>query len=283
MTRFFNNLKTTFLLTLLFVLILTIGAQLGGQGGLMIAFIFGLVMNVGAYFYSDKIAIASMRGQEVNEQSAPDLYHMVGRLAGNAGLPMPRVYICPQEAPNAFATGRNPQNAAVAVTHGALKLLSYEELEGVMAHELAHVKNRDTLTCCVVATLAGVITMVANMAQWALIFGGFGGNDRNGNALGQLLMIILAPIAAVMIQMAVSRSREFVADHDGAKIAGTPYGLISALQKLESVSSQMPLHGADPSQNHMFIVSPAIGKSIAGLFRTHPRTEERIAKLRGMA
>ena len=152
-----------------------------------------------------------------------------------------------------------------------------------MAHELAHVKNRDTLTCCVVATLAGVITMVANMAQWALIFGGFGGNDRNGNALGQLLMIILAPIAAVMIQMAVSRSREFVADHDGAKIAGTPYGLISALQKLESVSSQMPLHGADPSQNHMFIVSPAIGKSIAGLFRTHPRTEERIAKLRGMA
>ena len=283
MTRFFNNLKTTFLLTLLFVLILTIGAQLGGQGGLMIAFIFGLVMNVGAYFYSDKIAIASMRGQEVNEQSAPDLYHMVGRLAGNAGLPMPRVYICPQEALNAFATGRNPQNAAVAVTHGALKLLSYEELEGVMAHELAHVKNRDTLTCCVVATLAGVITMVANMAQWALIFGGFGGNDRNGNALGQLLMIILAPIAAVMIQMAVSRSREFVADHDGAKIAGTPYGLISALQKLESVSSQMPLHGADPSQNHMFIVSPAIGKSIAGLFRTHPRTEERIAKLRGMA
>ncbi len=282
MTRFFNNLKTTFLLTLLFVLILTIGARLGGQAGLMIAFIFGLVMNVGAYFFSDKIAIATMRGQEVDQHSAPDLYHMVGRLAANANLPMPKVYICPQEAPNAFATGRNPQNAAVAVTHGALKLLRYEELEGVMAHELAHVKNRDTLTSCVVATLAGVITMVANMAQWALIFGGFGGNDRNGNALGQLLMIILAPIAAVMIQMAVSRSREFVADHDGAKIAGTPYGLISALQKLESVSSKMPLRGADPSQSHMFIVSPAIGKSLAGLFRTHPRTEERIAKLRDM-
>ncbi|HAI12104.1 MAG TPA: protease HtpX [Phycisphaerales bacterium] len=282
MTRFVNNLKTTFLLTLLFVLILTIGGRLGGQGGLMIAFIFGLAMNVGAYFYSDKIALATMRGQEVDAQSAPDLYHMVGRLAGNAGLPMPKVYICPQEAPNAFATGRSPKHAAVAVTHGALKLLSYDELEGVMAHELAHVKNRDTLTSCIVATLAGVITMVASMAKWGMIFGGLGGQNRDHNIFADLLMIILAPFAAVMIQMAVSRSREFVADHDGARIAGTPYGLISALQKLESQSSRMPLQGASTTQNHMFIVSPAIGKNLAGLFRTHPRTEERVAKLRDM-
>lgn len=282
MTRFVNNLKTTFLLTLLFVLILTIGGRLGGQAGLMIAFIFGLVMNVGAYFYSDKIALATMRGQEVDAQSAPDLYHMVGRLAGNAGLPMPRVYICPQEAPNAFATGRSPKHAAVAVTHGALKLLSYDELEGVMAHELAHVKNRDTLTSCIVATLAGVITMVASMAKWGMIFGGLGGQNRDSNIFGDLLMIILAPIAAVLIQMAVSRSREFVADHDGARIAGSPYGLISALQKLESVSSRMPLQGASSTQNHMFIVSPAIGKSLAGLFRTHPTTQDRVAKLRDM-
>lgn len=281
MTRFFNNLKTTFLLTLLFVLILTIGARLGGQGGLMIAFVFGLVMNLGAYFFSDKIAIATMRGQEVDERTAPDLYHMVGRLAGNAGLPMPKVYICPQEAPNAFATGRNPRHAAVAVTHGALRLLSYEELEGVMAHELAHVKNRDTLTSCVVATLAGVIVMVADFAKWGVIFG-IGGQNRDNNIIGTILMIILAPIAAMMVQMAVSRSREFVADHDGARIAGTPYGLISALQKLESVSQRVPLQGADSTQSHMFIISPAIGKSMAGLFRTHPATEERIAKLRDM-
>lgn len=282
MTRFFNNLKTTFLLTLLFVLMLVIGGRLGGQAGLMIAFIFGLVMNVGAYFFSDKIALATMRGQEVDEKSAPDLYHMIGRLAANAGLPMPRVYICPQEAPNAFATGRNPSHAAVAVTHGALKLLSYDELEGVMAHELAHVKNRDTLTSCVVATLAGVITMVASMAKWGMIFGGFGGQNRDSNIIGDLLMMFLAPVAAVMIQMAVSRSREYVADHDGARIAGTPYGLISALQKLESVSKRMPLQGASPTQSHMFIISTAIGQTMAGLFRTHPTTEDRVAKLRDM-
>ena len=282
MTRFVNNLKTTFLLTLLFAVMLIIGGRLGGTGGLMIAFIFGGLMNIGAYFYSDKIALATMRGKEVDEQSAPDLYHMVQRLANNANLPMPRVYICPQEAPNAFATGRNPKNAAVAVTNGALKLLSYDELEGVMAHELAHVKNRDTLISCIVATLAGVITMVAHMAQWALIFGGIGGQNRDSNIFADLAMIIVAPIAAVLVQMAVSRSREYVADEDGARIAGTPFGLISALQKLESVSQRVPMQGSSPSQSHMFIISPLLGKSLSGLFRTHPTTQDRVNKLRAL-
>ncbi|MBL4701826.1 MAG: zinc metalloprotease HtpX [Phycisphaeraceae bacterium] len=282
MTRFVNNLKTTFLLTLLFAVMLLIGGRLGGTGGLMIAFIFGGLMNIGAYFYSDKIALATMRGQEVDEKSAPDLYHMVDRLSKNANLPMPRVYICPQEAPNAFATGRNPKHAAVAVTNGALKLLSYDELEGVMAHELAHVKNRDTLISCIVATLAGVITMVAHMAQWAMIFGGIGGQNRDSNIFADLAMIIVAPIAAVLVQMAVSRSREYVADEDGARIAGTPFGLISALQKLESVSQQIPMQGASPTQSHMFIISPMIGKTLSGLFRTHPTTQDRVTKLRAL-
>lgn len=282
MSKLVNNLKTTALLSLLFVLILLIGGRLGGPGGMMIAFLFGGLMNIGAYFYSDKIALASMRGQEVDEKSAPDLYHMVGRLAGNAGLPMPRVYICPQEAPNAFATGRNPSHAAVAVTHGALKLLSYDELEGVMAHELAHVKNRDTLISCVAATLAGVITMVASFAKWGMIFGGLSGQNRDSNIFAELAMIIFAPIAAMLIQMAVSRSREYIADEDGARIAGTPYGLISALQKLDSVSQRIPMQGSSPTQSHMFIVSPMIGKSLAGLFRTHPTTQDRVAKLRAL-
>ena len=275
MTRFFNNFKTAALLALMFAIVLLIGSRWGGPG-LTFAFILGGAMNVIAYFYSDKIALASMRAQQVDEQTAPDLITMVQRLSENAGLPMPRVYICPQEAPNAFATGRNPSHAAVAVTHGAMRLLSYEELEGVMAHELAHVKNRDTLISCVAATIAGTLSYLAWMMMW---FGG--GDSRGGNPLVGLLMVILAPIAAMLIQMAISRSREFVADADGAAIAGTPHGLINALQKLDATARRIPLHdGHLDAQNHMFIVQPFTGKTLARLFATHPATEQRIAKLR---
>ncbi len=277
MTRFANNIKTAVFLGALFAIILGIGA-IFGQQGLLIAFLLGGVMNVVAYFYSDKIALASMRAQEVDEATAPDLHTMVGRLAANADLPMPRVYICPHQSPNAFATGRNPKNAAVAVTQGALRLLSYEELEGVMAHELAHVKNRDTLISCVAATIAGVINYIAWMAFW------FGGSGRDGHPAAALLLVIFGPIAAGLIQMAISRSREFVADADGAAIAGSPDGLIGALRKLDSVSRGVPLENEMPTQNHMFIVEPfnGMGRSLAKLFSTHPPTEDRIAKLEAL-
>ncbi len=278
MTRFVNNVKTVVLLAALFGLVLFIGSRFGQQG-LILAFIFGGAMNVFAYFFSDKIALASMGGKEVDERSAPDLVAMVRRLASNANLPMPRVYICPQEAPNAFATGRNPSKAAVAVTQGALRLLSYDELEGVMAHELAHVKNRDTLISCVAATIAGAISFLGHMA---FMFGG--GNQREGgNPFVGLLMLILAPIAAMLIQMAISRSREFVADAEGARIAGTPHGLIGALRKLESVSKRIPMQNEMPAQNHMFIVQPLSAEGFAGLFSTHPATEKRIARLMELA
>lgn len=281
MTRFVNNVKTAMLLGLLFGLILLIGAQFGQQG-LLFAFILGGMTNVIAYFFSDKIALASMRGQQVNEQTAGDLVHMIRRLSENAGIPMPRVYICPQEAPNAFATGRNPNHAAVAVTQGALKLMTYDELEGVMAHELAHVKNRDTLISCVAATIAGAISYLGYMAFW---FGGASGNNREGgNPLVGLLMLILAPIAAALIQMAISRSREFVADADGAHIAGTPHGLISALRKLDATARRIPLANETPAQNHMFIVQPLSGASgLSKLFSTHPPTAQRIARLQELA
>lgn len=276
MTRFVNNMKTVLLLGGMFGLILAIGAQFG-QGGLLIALLLGGGMNIIAFFFSDKIAIASMGGQQVDETTAPDLVAMVGRLAKNANLPMPRVYICPQEAPNAFATGRNPQNAAVAVTQGALRLLSYDELEGVMAHELAHVKNRDTLISTIAATIAGAISYLGWMA---LFFGG--GNREGGNPLVMLLLIILAPISAALIQMAISRSREYVADHDAAVIAGTPEGLIGALRKLDAMARRVPLEGENSAQNHMFIVQPLSGDSLGKLFSTHPSTEQRIARLTEM-
>jgi len=276
-TRFTNNLKTAVFLGALFGIILLVGAQFGRQG-LIIAFMFGGFSNIIAYFYSDKIALASMRGQEVNEGSAADLVQMIRRLSENAGLPMPRVYICPHEAPNAFATGRNPDHAAVAVTQGALKLLSYDELEGVMAHELSHVKNRDTLISCVAATIAGAISFMGYMAFW---FGG--GRSRGGNPLVGWLLLMLAPIAAALIQMAISRSREFVADADAARIAGTPYGLIGALQKLDAAAQRIPLKNEMPAQNHMFIVQPLTGQSMAKLFSTHPSTAQRIARLQQLA
>lgn len=278
MTRFTNNLKTTIFLAAMFGIVLGLGSLIGGKQGLIIAFVIGGAMNVIAFFFSDKIALASMKAQEVDARTAPDLHTMVARLAQNAGLPMPRVYICPQDAPNAFATGRSPSKAAVAVTQGALKLLSYEELEGVMAHELAHVKNRDTLISCIAATVAGAISF---LGHWAFMLGG-GSRREGGNAVAMIAMMILAPIAAAMIQMAISRSREFVADHDGAVIAGTPLGLVSALRKLDAVSRRVPMENEMPAQNHMFIVQPFSGESMARMFSTHPATEARVTKLMAM-
>jgi len=275
MTTFVNNVKTAMLMGLLMGLILAAGYILGGPEGLIFALIIGGVMNFVAFFFSDQIAIKSMRGKEVDRSTAPDLVAMVERLAKNANLPMPRVYICPQEAPNAFATGRSPSKAAVAVTNGALKLLDYDELEGVMAHELAHVKNRDTLISTVAAVIAGAVSYVG----WIFMFGGRG---RDVHPALALLFIILAPIAAMLIQMAISRSREYVADADGATIAGSPHGLIAALQKLDATNRRVPMESEMPAQNHMFIVQPlsAGGASFAKLFSTHPATEDRVAKLR---
>lgn len=278
MFRFVNNVKTALLLGSMFGLILVIGYFMGGRDNpqvMVIAFLFGGLTNIIAFFFSDRIALAAMHGREVDARTAPDLVHMVKRLADNANLPMPRVYICPQDAPNAFATGRSPRKAAVAVTQGALRLLSYEELEGVIGHELAHIKNRDTLISTVAATIAGAISFLGYMAFW---FGG-GGRSREGNPLVGLLILILAPIAATIIQLAISRSREYVADADGAHIAGTPHGLISALRKLEAVSRRVPLHGEVNAFNHMFIVQPLSATGGDNLFATHPSTENRIRRL----
>jgi heat shock protein HtpX len=278
MTQFVNNVKTAFLLGLMFGLILLAGSFFGRQG-LTFAFILGGAGTLISFFFSDKIALAAMRGREVDERTAPDLVTMVARLAKNANLPMPRVYICPQEAPNAFATGRSPKKAAVAVTDGALRLLSYDELEGVMAHELAHVKNRDTLISTVAATIAGAISYLG----WIFMFSG-GGRGRDGVHPGlALLFVVLAPIAAALIQMAISRSREYVADADGAKIAGTPQGLMGALRKLDAMAKRIPLQNEMPAQNHMFIVEPFLGSGLAKMFSTHPPTEERIKRLQRLA
>ncbi len=251
------------------------------MGGLLIAFILGGAMNIVAFFFSDKIALRAMQAQEADPRRDADLYEMVERLARKADLPMPKVYICPQEAPNAFATGRSPSKAAVAVTVGAMRLLDYHELEGVMAHELAHVKNRDTLISCVAATVGGAISALAQMAMFSSMMGG--SRDENGpHPLVQLLVMLLAPLAAAVVQMAISRSREFVADAHGADIAGSPTGLASALRKLDSINRRVPLAAEVPSQNHMFIVQPLSAGAMGGLgklFSTHPPTEQRIAAL----
>ena len=276
MTRFVNNVKTAMLLAGLFGLILAVGAQFG-EVGLLLALILGGAMNVVAYFFSDRIAIAAMRGQQVDERTAPDLVTMVRRLTDRAGLPMPKVYICPQEAPNAFATGRNPSNGAVAVTQGALRLLSYEEMEGVIAHELSHIKNRDTLISCIAATIAGALQYLA----WMAFF--IGGSGRgNGNPLVLLLMLVLAPIAAAIIQLAISRSREYVADADAASMVGSPRGLVNALRRLDAYARRIPMEDEMPAGNHMFIVQPlsgASGGALTELFSTHPPIEKRIARL----
>lgn len=275
MVAFTNNLKTAVLLALLFGLLVWVGSY-WGPTGMIIAGIVALGMNFGAWYFSDRIAIKAMRGQEVDRASAPELYNMVERLSERAKLPMPRVYVCPHEAPNAFATGRSPKHSAVAVTHGALRLLNREELEGVMAHELAHVKNRDTLTSTIAATVAGLFSM---LAQFAFFFGM--GNRQGGHPLALLGMVLLGALGAALIKAMISRSREFVADANGAEIAGSPNGLASALRKLESVSRRVPLQQPNPAMNNMFIVEPFIGKTLTNLFASHPPTEKRIAALMG--
>lgn len=277
-----NSLKTAVLLGALTGLLVLIGGYVGGQNGMLIAFLFAMGMNFFSYWFSDKIVLRMYRAQEVTPQQAPELHRMVQDLAMKAGLPMPRVYIIPGDTPNAFATGRNEKHAVVAVTEGILRILSREELEGVISHELTHIKNRDILIGSVAATIAGAITMLANMAQWAAIFGGArGDDDEGGGMIGMLAMAILAPVAAMLIQMAISRSREYLADDGGARVSGKPWALASALEKLQAASRAIPMN-ANPSTAHIFTVSPLSGRSFASLFSTHPPIEERIARLRSM-
>ncbi len=280
-----NLIRTTILLAFLTGLLVIVGRIIGGFSGMIFAFIIALVMNFGTYWYSDKIVLRMYRAREVSPQEAPELHRIVENLARAAGIPKPRVYIVPTATPNAFATGRDPKHAAVAVTNGILSLLNWEELEGVIAHELAHIKNRDTLISTIAATIAGVITMIASWARWAAIFGGFGGRDRDrdsGELIGYLFLAILAPIAAMIIQLAISRAREYGADETGAKISRKPWALASALKKLEYGVSKIPMSNANPSTAHMFIVNPLKGYSFASLFSTHPPTEERIKRLQRM-
>jgi len=279
-----NTLKTGLLLGALTGLLMLIGGWFGGQNGVVIAFLFAMAMNFGSYWFSDKIVLRMYHAQPVSESEAPELYRMVKDLALRASMPMPRVYIIPEETPNAFATGRNEQHAVVAVTEGLLRILSRDELEGVLSHEMTHIRNRDILIGSIAATLAGAIVMLANMAQWTAMFGGGGHDDDEGdggNILGLIVMAMLAPIAATLIQMAISRSREFLADEGGARISGKPYSLAGALEKLSQASRALPMH-ANPSTAHMFIVNPLTGRSLMNLFSTHPPIEERIARLRSM-
>ena len=279
-----NTFKTAFLLTALTLLLMFIGRYFGGQNGMLLALAFAAVMNFVSYFYSDKIALAMYRAQPVTREELPRAYAAVERLTQKIGLPMPKIYVIPTESPNAFATGRNPQHASVAVTHGILGLLTDEELEGVLAHELGHVGNRDILISSVAATIAGAITMLASMGRFAMIFGGMGGGnnreERGGGGLGALLMLILAPIAASLIQLAVSRSREYQADATGAHYTGNPYALASALQKLDAYSKRVPM-AASPSTAHLFIIQPLLGMNFGSLFSTHPPIAKRIERLTG--
>jgi len=277
-----NTLKTALLLTSLTLLLLFIGEYFGGRNGLILAFLFAGVMNFVSYFFSDKIALAMYRAQPVTREQAPRLYQIVERLTGKTGLPMPKIYVIPTDSPNAFATGRNPQHASVAVTQGILGLLNDDEMEGVLAHELGHVRNRDILISSVAATIAGAITFLARMGAWGAMFGGYGGrDDRNrGGGIAALLMLILAPFAAMLIQLAVSRSREYQADQTGAHITGNPYALASALQKLDAYSRRVPMQ-ATPSTAHLFIIQPLLGMNFASLFSTHPPTAKRIERLTG--
>ncbi len=283
-----NQVKTILLLGGLGALLVVGGGALGGKQGATIALVFALVMNVGAYWFSDKMVLAMYKAQQVDESSAPEYYGVVKELAGRAGLPMPKVYIIPSEQPNAFATGRDPQHAAVAATEGILRILNRDELEGVMAHELSHVRHRDILVSTIAATIAGAISYLAQMAQFTMLFGGMGGRDDEegqGNSLGMVGLIasmILLPMAAMLIQMAISRSREYMADEGGAQISGHPLALASALSKLERGAEVIPM-AANPATAHMFIVNPLTGAGFTRLFSTHPATEERIARLQAMA
>ncbi len=280
-----NTFKTAFLLTALTLLLMAFGRAFGGQNGMFLALAFAAVMNFVSYFYSDKIALAMYRAQPVTREQLPRAFAAVERLTQKIGIPMPKMYVIPTDSPNAFATGRNPQHASVAVTHGILELLNDEELEGVLAHELGHVNNRDILISSVAATIAGAITMLASMGRWAMIFGGYGGDRdrRGGGGLTALLMLIVAPIAASLIQLAVSRSREYQADATGAHFTGNPYALASALRKIDAYSRRVPLQ-ANPSTAHLFIIQPFLGVNagmFASLFSTHPPVEKRIERLTG--
>ena len=283
-----NTLKTVVLLAALTALLLFVGRLVGGPGGMTVALGLSLVMNLGAYWFSDRIALSMAGARDVSYEQAPELHRVVERLAAAARLPKPRVYVVDSPSPNAFATGRSPSHAAVAVTTGILRVLSYEELLGVLAHELAHIRSRDTLTATIAAALAGAITWIAHMAQWTLMFGGLGGarDDDDGHGigslLGALLTILLAPIAAVIIQLAISRSREYAADAAGARMVGNPLALASALRKLEAVSHARPMDVA-PAVSPLFIVNPFGGGGWVSLFSTHPPTAERVARLEAMA
>ncbi|MCU0584449.1 MAG: zinc metalloprotease HtpX [Desulfobacterales bacterium] len=277
-----NHIRTTLLLGLLTGLIVWIGNWLGGRQGMLIALLVAAGMNFFSYWYSDKLVLKMYQARPVGPQDSPELYGTVQDLCRRAGLPMPKVYVIPQESPNAFATGRDPEHAAVAVTEGLLKLMNKEEITGVLAHELAHVRHRDILIGSIAATMAGAIMMVANMARWSAILGGGHRSDgqNSGGGIGLIAMSVIAPLAAMLIQMAISRSREYMADAAGAAFAGSPAGLANALEKLGSFSKRLPME-ANPSTAHMFIVNPLSGRSLMSLFSTHPPIEERIARLRG--
>lgn len=291
--RAMNQLKTLALLTVLTLLFVLFGKMVGGQVGMVYALLFAGLMNFLAYFFSDRVVLAMYRAREVSEFEAPELHEIVGRLAAKAGIPKPRVYIIPAQTPNAFATGRDPNHAAVAVTEGILQILNRDELEGVLAHEISHIRHRDTLIMTVAATIAGAIAVLADFARWFLWFGAFGRDDREGNSnplalVALIVMIIVLPIAAVLIQLAISRAREFLADEGGAYISGKPLALASALAKLEKAVAYIPMEQANPATAHLFIVNPfGSGERVAGwlvsLFRTHPPTEERIARLQALA
>ena len=281
-----KTLKTAFLLTALTLLLLFIGQAFGGRSGMTIALVFAILMNGTAYFFSDKIALMSSGAQPVTREQEPRLYAVMERLAAKANLPVPKLYKIPEAAPNAFATGRNPSHASVAVTQGLMELMNDDELEGVIAHELSHVRNYDILTSSIAATIAGAITWVASMGRWAMIFGGMGGgrnDDREGGGLAAILTLIVAPIAATLLQLGISRQREFQADASGARMVGHPYGLISALQKLGAYNKRIPMD-VPPTTSALMIVAPLSPRQVfTGLFSTHPPLEDRIAALRNMA
>jgi heat shock protein HtpX len=279
-----NALKTTLLLGVLTGLLLWIGQFFGGTQGMVVMLVFAAIMNLGSYWFSDRIVLATYGARALSEQDAPDLFRIVRELAAAAQMPMPRVYLIQSDSPNAFATGRSPEHAAVAVTEGILRLLSADELRGVLAHELSHVRNRDTLISAVAATLAGVVMMLARMAQWAAIFGGMRRDEREegGGVIGFLLLVIVAPLAAMLIQLAISRAREYEADASGARLSHAPGSLAAALQKIAVASGRVPLP-AGPATAHLWIVNPLRGDWLANLFSTHPPIEERIKRLHTMA
>jgi heat shock protein HtpX len=283
-----NILKTGVLLSILTVLLVFVGQLMGGTQGAVAAFVFALVMNLGAYWFSDKIVLAMYRAQPLGESEAPQVYRAVREIAMRSRMPMPTLYWLPTVTPNAFATGRSPKHAAVAVTSGLLKIVDEEELKGILAHELSHIKNRDTLVMSIAAAVAGVISMLASWARWGLMFWGGGGRDdrRSGNAAAQLvsllLLAVLAPLAAMLIQLAISRTREYGADETGARLTGNPHGLASALEKLEAAVRAHPLQGANPATAHLFIVNPLRSDAMAKLFSTHPPIQERVRRLRSL-